>query len=60
MHAVTVGIDRDRFMGRHKSNHIQVAYAPDQGSVTHALGAKLHAFRNMGIEVFLCGEGHEL
>ncbi len=60
MHAVTVGIDRDRFMGRHKSNHIQVAYAPDQGSVTHALGAKLQAFRNMGIEVFLCGEGHEL
>lgn len=60
MHAVTVGIDRDRMMGRHKSNHIQVAYVPDRGQVTAALGAKIHAFRNLGIECWLCGEGHEL
>ena len=60
MHAVTIGIDRDRMMGRHKSNHIQVAYVPDRGDVTHALGAKLHAFRNSGIECFVCGGGHEL
>jgi 3-oxoacyl-[acyl-carrier protein] reductase len=28
MHAVTYGITRDQMMARHKSNHIQVAYAP--------------------------------
>ena len=27
MHAVTYGMTRDQLMGRHKSNHIQVAYA---------------------------------
>ena len=60
MHAVTVGVDRDKMMGRHKSNHIQVAYVPEKKDVAHALGAKLHAFRNLGMDVFLCGEGVEL
>ena len=60
MHAVTVGVDRDKMMGRHKSNHIQVAYVPDKKDLAHALGAKLHAFRNLGINVYLCGEGVEL
>lgn len=60
MHAVLPGISRDKMMGRHKSNHIQVAYVPDQNQITYALGAKLHAFRNLGIDVFLCGDGHEL
>ena len=27
MHAVTYGVSRDQMMGRHKANHIQVAYA---------------------------------
>ena len=35
MHAVTYGVTRDQLMARHKSNHVQVAYAPD------AAGAKL-------------------
>lgn len=30
MHAVLKGITRDQMMARHKSNHIQVAYAPDK------------------------------
>ncbi len=60
MHAVTVGVDRDKMMGRHKSNHIQVAYVPEKKDVGFALGAKLHAFRNLGMEVFLCGEGLDL
>ena len=60
MHAVTVGVDRDKMMGRHKANHIQVAYVPDEKAVPHALGAKTHAFRNLGIDVYLCGEGIEL
>ena len=60
MHAVTRGISRDRMMGRHKSNHIQVAYAPDLSSARVALSAKVAAFRRLGIEVFVCGTGHEL
>ena len=60
LHAVLPGIDRNKMMGRHKSNHIQVAYVPEQRHITYALGAKIHAFRNLGIDVFLCGAGHEL
>ena len=47
-------------MGRHKSNHIQVAYAPDLSAARSALSAKIAAFRNLDIEVFVCGTGHEL
>ncbi len=60
MHAVTRGVSRDRMMGRHKSNHIQVAYAPDIVAARTALSAKIAAFRQLGIEVFVCGSGHEL
>jgi hypothetical protein len=28
MHAVLYGVTRDQLMGKHKANHIQVAYAP--------------------------------
>ena len=31
MHAVLYGVTRDQMMARHKSNHVQVAYAPDAG-----------------------------
>ena len=60
MHAVTRGISRDRMMGRHKSNHIQVAYAPDLPGARFALSSKIAAFRDLGIEVFVCGSDHEL
>jgi hypothetical protein len=30
MHAVLKGISRDQMMARHKSNHIQVVYAPNE------------------------------
>src|SRR5207244_11322222 len=29
MHCVLYGVTRDQLMARHKSNHVQVAYAPD-------------------------------
>ena len=60
MHAVTYGVSRDKMMARHKSNHIQVAYAPDAEGANHALAAKLAAFRELGIRTFLCGTGHGL
>ncbi|HEX7361483.1 MAG TPA: fucose isomerase [Bryobacteraceae bacterium] len=55
MHAVLDGISRDQMMARHKSNHIQVAYAPDKDGARRALAAKAAFFREAGIEVSLCG-----
>jgi hypothetical protein len=55
MHAVLYGITRDQMMARHKSNHVQVAYAPDTESANHALAVKAAMFRAMGLEVSLCG-----
>lgn len=60
MHAVTRGISRDRMMGRHKSNHIQVAYAPDLEAAKFAMSAKIAAFRRLDMEVYACGSGHDL
>jgi hypothetical protein len=55
MHAVTRGVSRDQMMARHKANHIQVAYAPDEASARKALAAKAAAFDELGIEVSICG-----
>jgi hypothetical protein len=55
MHAVTYGITRDQMMARHKANHIQVAYAPDAARANLALATKAATFREMGLEVSLCG-----
>ncbi len=60
MHAVTYGIGRDQFMAQHKSNHIQVVYAPDAESANRALAAKAAMFRDMGLAVNICGTGHGL
>jgi hypothetical protein len=60
MHAVTYGITRDQMMARHKANHIQVAYAPDADGGNLALAAKAAAFRELGIEVAICGDRHGL
>jgi hypothetical protein len=56
MHAVLKGVSRDQMMARHKSNHIQVVYAPDQKSAKKALYAKAAAMHELGLEVSLCGE----
>jgi len=55
MHAVFDGITRDEMMARHKSNHIQVVYAPDAESAKNGLYAKAAAMRELGLEVFVCG-----
>ncbi len=60
MHAVTYGVSRDQLMARHKSNHIQVAYAPDADSANLALAAKAAAFRELGMEVAVCGSNNGL
>ncbi|MDR7233708.1 fucose isomerase [Agrococcus sp. BE272] len=56
MHAVLHGVSRDQLMARHKSNHIQVAYAPDAEAADRALAAKAAMFAGMGLEVHLCGD----
>jgi hypothetical protein len=60
MHAVTYGITRDQMMGRHKSNHVQVTYAPSVDAANRALAAKAAAFRNLGMDVSICGSGNGL
>jgi hypothetical protein len=56
MHAVMHGITRDQFMGRHKANHLNVAYAPDAATADKALLAKAALFAELGVVVHLCGE----
>jgi hypothetical protein len=56
MHTVFPGISRDQFMARHCSNHIQVAYAPDEARAHQALAAKAAMFRAMEIDIYFCGD----
>ncbi len=60
MHAVLYGVTRDQMMARHKANHIQVAYAPDAAAANRALAVKAAMFREMGIDVSVCGTRHGL
>lgn len=55
MHAVTYGVTRDQMMARHKSNHIQVAYANSPEEADKAMLVKATMAKALGIEVALCG-----
>ena len=55
MHAVTYGMSRDQLMARHKSNHIQVAYADSAANADKALMAKAAMAHALGLEVAICG-----
>ena len=55
MHAVTYGVSRDQMMARHKSNHIQVAYANSADEADRALMAKASMAEALGMEVSVCG-----
>ena len=55
MNAVLHGVTRDQLMGRHKSNHIQVAYGSNGKAADEALMAKASVFSELGIDVYLCG-----
>ncbi len=56
MHAVLQGVSRDQMMGRHKANHLQVAYGPDREGARRALFAKAAAMQELGLKTFVCGE----
>ena len=47
-------------MVRHKAKHVQVAYAPDAAAADLALASKAAMFREMGLEVAICGTDHGL
>jgi hypothetical protein len=55
MHAVLDGITRDQMMARHKSNHIQVVYAPGAKQAHRACRIKAAMLAELGLEVHLCG-----
>jgi hypothetical protein len=55
MDAVLYEVSRDQFMARHRSNHIQVAYAPDSACADRALAAKAAMMDELGIQVSFCG-----
>ncbi len=57
-HVVLHGVSRDQFMGRHKANHIQIAYAEDAARADKALVAKAALFDRLGVAVHLCGDVH--
>jgi hypothetical protein len=56
MHAVLEGITRDQMMARHKSNHIQVVYAPNAKQAHRACRIKAAMLAALGLEVHLCGD----
>ena len=55
MHAVTYGVSRDQMMARHKSNHVQVAYAKTARDADRALFAKAAMAEALGMKVSVCG-----
>ena len=55
MNAVMNGVSRDQFMARHKSNHIQVVYAPNENQAHRAARIKAAMMSELGIETHLCG-----
>lgn len=56
MHAVLGGVTRDQMMARHKSNHIQVVYTPNEKQAHRAARIKAATLAELGLEVHLCGE----
>lgn len=56
MHAVLDGITRDQMMARHKSNHIQVVYAPNAKQAHRACRIKAAMLAELGLETHFCGK----
>ena len=56
MHAVIKGITRDQMMARHKSNHIQVVYVPNEKSAHKGARVKASMLTELGLQVQLCGD----
>ena len=55
MNAVLKGVSRDQMMAKHKSNHIQVVYAPGAAEAKKGMLAKACAMKELGLKVNICG-----
>ena len=55
VHAVFHGVSQNQFMGRHRANHVNVAYAPSPESADKALATKAAMLAELGITVHACG-----
>ena len=55
LHGVTYGVSRDQMMAKHKSNHLCVVYAKDEGSADEALLARAAMADALDIQVNVCG-----
>jgi hypothetical protein len=55
MNVILHGVTRDQFMGRHRANHVNVAYAPSAEEADKVLAAKASMFASLGIHMHLCG-----
>lgn len=55
MHAILHGVTRDQMMARHKSNHIQVVYAPDREDARRGMFTKAAVMHELGLDVHFCG-----
>jgi hypothetical protein len=49
------GVSRNAFMARHRANHVNIAYAPDEKRAVQALAVKAAMFHALGVHVHLCG-----
>src|SRR5207245_10570628 len=56
MHAILEGISRDQMMARHKSNHIQVVYAPNSKQAHRACRIKAAMLAELEIGRASCRE----
>ncbi len=56
MHGRLRGVSQTQMMGRHKANHIQVAYANDEQGAIDAALAKAALAEKLGINVNWCGD----
>lgn len=57
MHGVLHGVSRNQLMGRHKSNHIQVAYAGSAEAADRAMRLRAHLANELGLKVSVVGVG---
>ena len=53
MHTVLKGVSRDQMMARHKSNHIQVVYCPNEKQAHRAARIKGRRLERTGAACFL-------
>ncbi|TPW28913.1 fucose isomerase [Martelella alba] len=55
MSATLSGVTRDTMMGRHKANHVQVAYAKSEADAQQVIALRAALATELGIAVNLCG-----